>query len=99
MSVQTEDTEGQEALPIVGYSAEELEFKVKSSWISVEQPPKAAGQVRQQADREQQAEQGVSQRLPVVSRRRSRRWQVQRLLRVRGAMMLLLLTQRPTVAI
>lgn len=32
-------------LPIVGYSAEELEFKVKSSWIFVEQPPKAAGQV------------------------------------------------------
>lgn len=32
-------------LPVVRYSTEELEFKVKSSWIFVEQPPKAAGQV------------------------------------------------------
>lgn len=31
---------------------------------------------RQQADRQQQAEQSVSQCLPVVSGRRSRRWQV-----------------------
>lgn len=57
---------------------------------------------RQQADRKQQTEQNVSNCLSVVSRWRSRWWQVQRLLRVGGTMMLLLLllhiAQYPTVA-
>lgn len=57
---------------------------------------------RQQADREQQTEQNVSDCLSVVSRWRSRWWQVQWLLRVGSTMLLLLLllhiAQHPTVA-
>lgn len=53
---------------------------------------------RQQADREQQTEQNMSDCLSVVSRWRSRWWQVQRLLRVGSTMLLLHIAQHPTVA-
>lgn len=45
VNVSNSTTMAHTYLPIVRYSTEELEFKVKSSWIFVEQPPKAAGQV------------------------------------------------------
>lgn len=104
MSVQTKDPKGQETLSVVCHGTEELEFEVKSSWIFVEQPPQTAGQVRQQADEEQQTEQNVSECLFVISGLKSSRWrQVQRLLRGGRTQRLLLLlllpvTQRPTVA-
>lgn len=113
-------------LSIVGDSTEELQFKVKSSRIFVEQPPQAAGQVlqtdretftasahwhfsllvwselfcshRYQANREQQGEQNMSDCLSVIRRWRSRRWQVQWLLRGGGLLVLLAIKHCPTQA-